>query len=489
MTRHPHHVAPATRRERVKSAALCAAVALAGVPLAGPSDAAAPSRGPGVLFSPFYYQNPGSPVSADNDPGAAGIESLGGLLAPLTYTNPDANDVQRGYRAPTAIELRDTLAMLGRFPSEEAVAAAVEPEGDLYWVDPVRGEIVVALSSTQSSGRSEAVRRTQAVEEVPPPAPEPGVVPIPTDTAADPSAGDVGERGESARGLADAESVGQEPEAPRLQFLRAQSVLLEPGELQIDVGLTYTLFENDFPAVQAGPGGAQVIEATFKQRQLIVPLEVRFGVTRRMQAFVSMPVGWANTELAVIGASETHENDGGLGDMNVGSSFLLFDGQGGGTDVVFTLAATLPTGDSPFLGAPGSQLSAPTLGDNLWAVSGDLLWIRSYDPIVLFYGIGYRHAFDRDFAGVEVNPGEEVRAQLGVGFAVNRHVTLSTRFSASFISRAEFDGRSFEGSFSEPMSIRFAATLLDDCTIVEPFAEIGSSEDAASSRFGVVWTY
>lgn len=480
MMRTTPHADPRPRHKRWIAGALATAM-LTVAGSHGAVEAATPSRGPAVLFSPFYYRNPGDAVTSKNDPGAQGVANFAGLLGPLSYTNPDANDVQRGHRAATSEEQRDALTALGQFPSPEAAAAALEPEGDLYWVDPKRGEIVVAIPAVARSEQGRFFQQAQAEEVLPSPLSESAAIPIPSDTTSSPAAGE--------QGLAGAESIGEQPEAPRLQFLRAQSVLLEPGELQVDVGIAYVLNENDFPAVQAGPGGAQVVEATFKQRQVVVPLEFRLGVTRRMQAFVSLPVGWANTELAVPGGFEAHENDGGLGDMNVGSSFLLFDGQGRGTDVVFTLAATLPTGDSPFLGVPGSVLSGPTLGDNLWAVSADLLWIRTFDPIVLFYGIGYRHQFDRDFAGVEVNPGEEIRAQLGVGFAVNRNVTLSTRFATSFISRTEFDGESFEGSFSEPMSMRFAATVLDDCTIVEPFAEIGSNDDAASSRFGVVWTY
>jgi hypothetical protein len=476
-------------RRGARAAIACGAIG--GVALAD-----APYRGPGVLFSPFYYTNPGESAPRV-DSSAEQVESMSGLLGPLSYTNNDANDVQRGFRAATRAELAamatSQTASLGQFPSAEAAAAAIEPEGDLYWIDPGTGEAVIAVPGGAVAFADRPAprgldqpefRRLQGEEVLPAPA-EPGAIPIPAEVAPvnpPPTAG-------AGSSLAEAESLGDEPDAPRLQFLRTQSVLLEPGEMQFDVGLTYALVENDFPVVRTTGAGSQVLEATFKQRQVVVPLELRLGVTPRMQVFVNAPVGWANTEFAATGVAETHQNDGGLGDMNIGSSFLLFDGQGNGTDVVFTFAATLPTGDSPFLGTTVGALSAPTLGDNLWAVSGDLLWIDNYDPLVVFYGVGYRHQFDREFLGVDVNPGEEARLQLGVGFAVNKNVTLSTRFAAAFVSRTKFDGDAFDGSFNEPMTIRFAATILDDCRLVEPFAEIGASDDAASSRFGVVWTY
>ncbi len=118
-----------------------------------------------------------------------------------------------------------------------------------------------------------------------------------------------------------------------------------------------------------------------------------------------------------------------------------------------------------------------------------MLFIDNYDPIVIFYGIGYRHQFEREFLGIDVDPGEEIRAQLGVGFAVNSQVTLSTRFAAAFITRTQYDGQSVDGSYSEPMSVRFAATVLRCQKLIEPFVEIGATDDATASRFGIVWTY
>lgn len=426
---------------------LTAAVAML-APL-GQVLAAPPTSGPGVLFSPFYYKNYGEPHYRHLD-SSNGINTWGGLLGPLTWTNPPRGGVEYQFSE-------------NERPSEE-------------WL--VEGGLVAGEDST--------LVRVQGQQPVSPTLAEPSsVIPIPSETIPAPTAV---APGAAPGALAEAESLGEEPEAPRLQFLRTATVLLEPGELQIDYGAIYSLIENDFPSVVSTMSGDVVLESTLKQRQLFVPLEFRLGVTPRLQLFANIPIGWSNTEFAIAGALDADESDGGLGDITLGSTFLLFDGKGQTTDVVFTGALTLPTSDSPFvLGRTG--FGQPSLGDNFYGLSGDLLWINNYDPLVIFYGVGLRHQFEKQVAGMEVDPGNEARVQLGVGFAVNSTVTLSTRFAASFITRTQFDGVSLEGSYAEPMSIRCAATVLRDCDIVEPFVEFGTTDDAASTSFGVVYTY
>lgn len=423
---------------------------LAGDPIA--AEAAPPTRGPGVLFSPFYYRNPGAKHER-HQRGTTGLEQWNGLMGPLYWTNPS----EGGY-AVTPEPL----------PSDQLDTEwATTPQPQLYEpVIPVQGEEVPAPGVLS----------------------QPQVIPIPSATAPEQIAPPPSAGGAGPGTLSGAEALGEEPTEPRLQFLRAATVLLEPGELQIDTGLVYTLAENDFPAVVNTGMGDEILEGSLKQRNLFVPLEFRLGVTPRVQLFTSVPIGWAHNEFAIDGALDIDESDGGLGDISVGASFLLQDGQGVDTDVVFTVATTLPTGDSPFItGSTG--FGAPTLGDNFYAISTDLIWINNYDPVVIFYGVGYRHQFEREIGGVQVDPGEEARVQLGVGFAVNRSVTLSTRFAASFISRTEFDGVSVAGSFNEPMSLRFAATVLRCKKIVEPFVDFGTTDDATSTSFGIIWTH
>ena len=293
------------------------------------------------------------------------------------------------------------------------------------------------------------------------------------------------------------QAVEQIDQAP-LTFLRAQSILLDPGERQIDIGMQYAIADGFVlnALSDASPPAGDDIALTLRARQrlLLVPLAVRYGLTENVQLFYNLPFGWSNAELAIPGAFDEWSNRAGIGDVNAGATLLVYDGCGSGPNILTTFAFTAPTGNADFFVAglaPNSRL-----GEGFWAVSSQVLVTHTMDPCVLFYSLGYRHRFDANFnAGprlpgrIRVNPGEQFIYQLGVGFAANDSVTFSTSFVGAYITEDQIDGRRIQGGITEPMRLRFAATIAKPCKIVEPFAEIGMTRDAANSRFGITWTY
>lgn len=288
--------------------------------------------------------------------------------------------------------------------------------------------------------------------------------------------------------LAEAETIGEEPpEDNSLQFLRADTVLLKPGEFQYDYGFNYTKFDIDFPLlVSVGMGLVDVADAEFRIRQFEVPFEVRYGLARRVQLFLNVPFGWANTELTFPNY-EQFENDGGVGDVSFGGTFLLREHCADKPDAILTLAATAPTGDDPF-SPDGLSPSAPSLGNGAWSMASNLLYIQNYDPVVVFYGFGTRQYFLTDIAGVNFRPGGEYNYLMGVGFAVNSSVTFSTRFNGAYVSEARLAGERIRGTIQEPMTITLAMTVARKKKLIEPFVDFGLTDDAVDARFGVTWT-
>jgi hypothetical protein len=287
--------------------------------------------------------------------------------------------------------------------------------------------------------------------------------------------------------IAKAEKLGEEPVNNQLQFLRSQTVLLEPGQWQWDIGLVYAHDQNDVPiALLDGMGDvAAVVDGQIRQRELFIPFAIRYGYSDRVQLFADAPVGWAHTELSWVGSDEA-ESDGGIGDITAGAAVLLKSEDS--RDVVFTFGVTAPTGDDPF-GVSDIGLPTATLGEGFWAFSGELLFIQTYDPVVVFTSLGTRQFVQREFHDNIILPGGEYFWSLGVGLAVNPRVTLSTRFIAAYVSETTIDGDRVPGTVQEPMSIRMAATISQKDYFVEPFVEFGTTNDAGSTAFGVIWTY
>ena len=283
----------------------------------------------------------------------------------------------------------------------------------------------------------------------------------------------------------EAESIGEAPVDNSLQFLRADTVLLDPGEFQYEYGLIYSKFDFDFPIVLGGP---TVANADFHIREMRVPLEVRYGLARRVQLFVNVPFGWSNTELNFPGF-EDFENDGGLGDIVFGGSFLLRDNDPcNKPDAILTLSSVAPTGNEPFTPA-GVSPSSPSLGSGVWSMAANLLFIQNYDPVVVFYGFGTRHSFEGELDNRDFKPGGEYNYQFGVGFAVNRHITFSTRFNGAYVSDVRLDGDRVPGTTQEPILLSLAMTVSKNKKLIEPFVDFGLTDDATDVRFGITWTH
>ncbi len=291
------------------------------------------------------------------------------------------------------------------------------------------------------------------------------------------------------------QKLGEAPEDTSLRFLRQQTVLLKPGEMQFDVSLQYINDKIDFVGVQQVGGLTQIAEAERRQRLLMVPLQLRVGICDYTQAFVNVPFGWSNSESEFLG-QDSATSTGGIGDVSAGFIKQVVVGNEFYPDVLTSMSFSAPTGESNFLTAlttPGSNL-----GEGFWSLTSSITFIQNYDPIVLFYGGGYRHRFQEKFNGTtKVTPGSQFIYRFGVGFAVNPNVTLSATFNGSFIGEYEVNGTNIGGSTQEPMQIRLAATINkrkvskthSSVKLVEPFVTFGLNDDAIDTIIGATWTF
>lgn len=281
----------------------------------------------------------------------------------------------------------------------------------------------------------------------------------------------------------DQQEYGEPLEDFNVQFLRSASVLLQPGQWQFDYGLIYAVDDYDYP-ISLNPSG--VARADIKRRTLQVPFALRYGWSEHIQLTSSLPVGWSSQERSSLGLFDETSSKGGIGDLELGMNILCRKGcYGYSPDVILTLGLTVPTGDATY---PINGPTQAALANGVWAPSAQLLMIQRYDPIIYFYGIGYRYQAKRQFSGQDVRFGHQFTYNFGVGFAVNDRITLSTSFLGLFQTETEVNGQGLPGSMRDPLRMRFAATTYHRGKIVEPFAEIGMTQDAVDAIVGIVWT-
>jgi hypothetical protein len=286
------------------------------------------------------------------------------------------------------------------------------------------------------------------------------------------------------------QKFGEQPPDRSHEFLRKQDVLLHAGEWQFDVGFQYLIFTHDFTQLSQAGNVISTVDSRLTRRLLVAPLDVRYGICDRLQAFADVPFGWSNSEISFPGFDD-FTNSGGIGDVSFGLNWLVHKSCGCSCDpdVIATFSITAPTANvSPLQGIiePPNTM----LGTGFMYGSWNVLFIHTVDPVILFYGFGSRHGLARTFEGFDIQPGDQYFYRAGMGFAVNEKVTLSSSLTGWYVTDPHLDGVRIAGLAMEPVTLRFAATINRPCErYIEPFVELGLTPDAPDARVGLTFTF
>ena len=179
----------------------------------------------------------------------------------------------------------------------------------------------------------------------------------------------------------------------------------------------------------------------------------QFDTADEVQGFVDIAFGYAHIERA-----DREEDDFahvfGVADVAAGMSMLLKREKGNSPDLIGTLGFSVPTGDNPF----GVGANDASLGTGFWGISANLNAVKSYDPVVLFGGVGYSHFFNQEFFGNDYQLGESFFYSFGMGVAINDDITLSTALVGAYQLDTKVDGIRVPRTSTEPISLRLAIT-------------------------------
>ena len=207
--------------------------------------------------------------------------------------------------------------------------------------------------------------------------------------------------------------IGQEPEDRediRLFFLRQSTVLLRPGQVEVETGMNYEHTQSL----------SSIFNARFRHFQL--PLAARVGLFDRGEAFVTIPAAYARRDLG-FADSVVSSHEGGFGDLVAGLNYELRRESAGGPDIIASVSVSMPTGSRP-------DEEGLSLGTAHWTATTGVQFVRIADPVALFGGVRYEYQFPaRYFLGDaehDIDPGGTGGYNFGFGFAVNE-VRLAER--------------------------------------------------------------
>jgi len=278
--------------------------------------------------------------------------------------------------------------------------------------------------------------------------------------------------------------LGEAPENVADLFLSQATVLLKPGEVEVDVGVQYS-FQDTKNVVLVENSSGQQVPAIERMRDRIAstPVAVRYGLTDKIELFASLPLGVAWGEDSNVSEVMTDTHDG-FGDAKFGVLFTLVSKKDRSyPDITGSLSVIAPTGCFDYSGNDAS------LGQGYWSVSASLNLIKSYDPFVYFGSFGYRYDFASEHENLWIQPGGAVTYSLGVAFSITDDTAVSAELDGLFQNYTVANGQPVPNSFSEPVSLQLSLTRRNSSTFRwEPFVSIGLTNDAPNFVFGVILT-
>jgi excisionase family DNA binding protein len=215
------------------------------------------------------------------------------------------------------------------------------------------------------------------------------------------------------------EGIGEAPDQRTAEdvLLRDQRILVSPRTVSLNFGQFYS--ENDSLAFASSDEGDRL--AVLEQAALVSTFQARIGVGRNSEMFVG--TSYANQDSDLFLGSEKVASAGSseFGDVLLGARRTLAREGIGRPNVIGTLTARIPTGDSSD------------------AISAGLGIVKSFDPVALFATANYTRTFSEEFADIsKLEPEHRLDASFGFALAVNDTLSLSGAVSAVFTAATAF---------------------------------------------------
>lgn len=248
------------------------------------------------------------------------------------------------------------------------------------------------------------------------------------------------------------------PEIPRVSF-DVGGVLTPKGRLVVEPSLEYVYssalrFDIEgftiLPALLVG-----IIDVSRANRDTyIAALSTRYGVTNRLELEIRAPYLWRNDDVTArrlnVG-DDTPDTRGfsgdGLGDIELGIRYQ-FPRRPDWPYLTANLRIKADNGDDPFeYSTQASQLPDPLqfnklpTGTGFWSLNPSVTFIYPSDPVVFFGNVGYLYTIEDDKGALfgNVDPGDALRFNFGMGVSVNDRASFSLSYSLDTFDKTDIE--------------------------------------------------
>lgn len=263
------------------------------------------------------------------------------------------------------------------------------------------------------------------------------------------------------------EELAREAERALDMFLRDQKVLFRQGETEFE----FSIANSADTQTNVSVGAATVPRLSSYVSTL--SLLARYALFDEAEINILLPFRFSERDIDFLfiepipGLGDLRES--GIGDVQIGLRGQLLREEGRRPDMAVSLSYKADTGDG--LNGSGDQ-----------SVSAKLTFVKTIDPVIFFLDFGYELTFEQD----GIDRGDPIFFRFGTGFSLNDRVSYNLQFIAQRSEETSIDGVGLEGSRSKIGSLQLGVTTqMTRNVFVEPFVNVGLTDDATDMVFGV----
>jgi len=249
------------------------------------------------------------------------------------------------------------------------------------------------------------------------------------------------------------------------------SVLLPPGAVVIDPSLQYSNYSRHRMAISGFTLYDAIIigelsVSDVKRDILLAAVTTRFGILPGLEGELKIPYLYRHDyEVKGAGTSDantTTVDDDGLGDIEGALAYHLIRATDSVPDIIYNIRIKSLTGRSPYklqTDSSGKYTGLPT-GNGHWGISSGFTALKTSDPAIFIASLSYYWNIKRD-AGVgygTVDPGDSIEYGLGVAYALNEKLSLSTMYQQRFTFETKQNDKPVDGTLMNSATLSFGAS-------------------------------
>jgi hypothetical protein len=385
------------------------------------------------LLFPNYLQPKSSPLSPQLDGGSRQAQSF----QPVETTESASQKKSAAQRAPKAAANAREVERPEIFPSRLAYG-------------PEEERVPLAPSKVRLYSRSKAM--AQANEPTP------------------------SQQEEQNRKQAEKKNGGPQPVVPEVapqeyDVFRDNAATLGSGKIEAAFTLGYTknngLIQYDRAVNASG--------------------SLRYGVMNGLELGLNVPyyVDWRTTQVN-FGTLST-ESIASFGDVTAQATYNVLKEGADYPAIHVSGGVTFPTGASPYYFPTGYQAGQNPINSLIgyqsrgqWGYFGNVLFVKTVDPLVLFGGFGFDQSIDTTVFSHKISWPTKFVYQAGVAFGVSERTSLGFTLLGSYQGNVKVDNITVAQTATEPILDRVSIVqrLFDPNTFAEPSLAWGLSKDA-----------